>query len=298
MQRSKFPYTAHSSAKVIRHAVSIDERRAKFRQDLMSGQKDQDQKDTETPANSNSHDAPVSPATNPENEKPVVPQIAVELSSDEPQHLSQPLEEPEPVESCIEQSSDRRPSCYAGPVMTASTESLNGEPRPPLSNPRRRRQFSELNPRQDIQEVWFAGGHADIGGGWTQGSDERWMLSHAPLVWMVQEVERAGLKLHHGKVADLNCHADGVDEWGTRYEDEAARKHFYEALDTSCTTGRIHDCLTFKQGLPRLSVLAWSLMEYLPFRRMDLRPDGSWKVIRWYVAALHILDLFVPPLLT
>lgn len=36
MQRSKFPYTARSSARVIRHAVSIDERRAKFRQDLIS----------------------------------------------------------------------------------------------------------------------------------------------------------------------------------------------------------------------------------------------------------------------
>ena len=36
MQRSKFPYTAKSSARVIRHAVSIDERRAKFRQDLIS----------------------------------------------------------------------------------------------------------------------------------------------------------------------------------------------------------------------------------------------------------------------
>lgn len=37
MQRSKHPYTARSSAKVIRHAVGIDERRAKFRQDLVSG---------------------------------------------------------------------------------------------------------------------------------------------------------------------------------------------------------------------------------------------------------------------
>lgn len=39
MQRSKFPYTARSTAKVIRHAVAIDERRAKFRQDLVSGSK-------------------------------------------------------------------------------------------------------------------------------------------------------------------------------------------------------------------------------------------------------------------
>jgi uncharacterized protein (DUF2235 family) len=36
LQRSKFPYTARSTAKVIRHAVAIDERRAKFRSDLIS----------------------------------------------------------------------------------------------------------------------------------------------------------------------------------------------------------------------------------------------------------------------
>lgn len=39
MKRSKFPYTARSTAKVIRHAVAIDERRAKFRQDLISERK-------------------------------------------------------------------------------------------------------------------------------------------------------------------------------------------------------------------------------------------------------------------
>src|SRR2546421_137487 len=39
MQRSKYPYTARSSSKVIRHAVAINERRARFRQDLItSGQ--------------------------------------------------------------------------------------------------------------------------------------------------------------------------------------------------------------------------------------------------------------------
>ena len=37
MGRTRFPYTAKTSAKVIRHAVSIDERRAKFRVDLISG---------------------------------------------------------------------------------------------------------------------------------------------------------------------------------------------------------------------------------------------------------------------
>lgn len=39
MERSRFPYTARTSARVIRHAVSIDERRCKFRQDLISEHK-------------------------------------------------------------------------------------------------------------------------------------------------------------------------------------------------------------------------------------------------------------------
>jgi uncharacterized protein (DUF2235 family) len=45
--RSGFPYTARTSTKVIRHAVSIDERRAKFRVDLISDRtlKEQDEED-------------------------------------------------------------------------------------------------------------------------------------------------------------------------------------------------------------------------------------------------------------
>lgn len=35
MTRTKFPYSARSSARTIRHAVSVDEHRAKFRQDLL-----------------------------------------------------------------------------------------------------------------------------------------------------------------------------------------------------------------------------------------------------------------------
>jgi len=32
-------------------------------------------------------------------------------------------------------------------------------------------------------------------------------------------------------------------------------------------------------------------MEYLPFRRMDLRPDGSWKPIRWPLPAGETRDI-------
>jgi hypothetical protein len=37
---------------------------------------------------------------------------------------------------------------------------------------------------QDIEEVWFPGAHADIGGGWDM-PDGEFPLSQGPLVWMV-----------------------------------------------------------------------------------------------------------------
>ena len=40
------------------------------------------------------------------------------------------------------------------------------------------------NSGQDIEEVWFPGCHGDIGGGWDLPPDEE-PLSHGPLVWMV-----------------------------------------------------------------------------------------------------------------
>lgn len=61
---------------------------------------------------------------------------------------------------------------------------------------------------------------------------------------------------------------------------ETLRKSdFQETLFRAATKGVLHDCLKFKNGLGVGSVLSWRMMEYLPFRRMDLRPDGSWKAI-------------------
>lgn len=63
-------------------------------------------------------------------------------------------------------------------------------------------------------------------------------------------------------------------------EPEASQKsEFQQTLHRAATRGIIHDCLEFNNGLGVGSVLSWKMMEYLPFRRMDLRPDGSWKAI-------------------
>jgi hypothetical protein len=174
---------------------------------------------------------------------------------------------------------------------------------------------------QDIHEVWFPGCHADIGGGWKLQGGELWALSHAPLVWMVQEAHKAGLELDERKMKQFQCLEEFDGDYtpiqetignrrGSRISQQpghddpdayrtgpnekqrsAASRDFWHALHTSSTKGLLHDCLEFKQGLPHTSVISWRIMEWLPFRRMDLQDDGSWKPIRWPLPRGEVRDV-------
>ena len=64
-----------------------------------------------------------------------------------------------------------------------------------------------------------------------------------------------------------------------------------EFLERAYTRGKIHDCLQFNNGIGRISVLGWNAMEWLPFRRMDLRPNGSWKAISWPLPRGEVRDI-------
>ncbi len=145
MQRSKFPYTARSSAHVIRHAVSIDERRAKFRQDLISQAKpdhamlyrrhhrkhhrDEHLHDEET-HNDDHH-----------NEK----------DTDEPRGRRDTLAPPENFRNPHETAGVRTlsPNYSCSNVSVQSTDPIHTQ------DP-----WDEDEGEQDIQEVWFPGCHA------------------------------------------------------------------------------------------------------------------------------------------
>ena len=66
---------------------------------------------------------------------------------------------------------------------------------------------------------------------------------------------------------------------------------FHQALIDSATTSTMHDCLMFGGGLKAGGVLWWNFMEYLPFRRMDLQPDNSWKSISWPLPKGEVRDI-------
>jgi hypothetical protein len=250
MQRSKYPYTARSSAKVIRHAVAINERRAKFRQDLItSGQLEnqesrlqglhrydiglgsphqqsspeilpkgqengveatqhppllvvnlpsreegkEDFQDTQLDHdNMDTHSeltAPVLTRSIENLAKLVITRSAEDLEQSQRYDLNVPAtntdirgeSKAEPMVTTsmedVQNHATSQPPKHAHPFHTNSSH-----PHPAFPHkPEHLRGFSTQKKPQDIEEVWFPGCHADIGGGWAKDEGEKWQLSHMPL---------------------------------------------------------------------------------------------------------------------
>jgi uncharacterized protein (DUF2235 family) len=375
MQRSKFPYTARSSAKVIRHAVGIDERRAKFRQDLISGPRPHgkehkrhrhhlDPRRFEHHLMARHADAHHHLHVRHQdhhhevNADPEVPAITVNDNSEVPQNGDADPGAPVPnfefpgwgpstgesyyhtPHHSSHQGSENNAGEKGGQRYRAPSPRRTGlvvpKPAPSVDDlqsvrsgqsgnlsiqvPSQYGDESDEEDDQDIHEVWFPGCHADIGGGWKLEGGEMWALSHAPLVWMVQEARKAGLELDERKMKQFQCleefdgeytpiqeeiaarqssqcvenHGDNPDAFRISPDEKgrsAASRDFWHALHTSSTKGSLHDCLKFNQGLPHMSVLSWRIMEWLPFRRMDLQEDGSWKPICWPLPRGEVRDV-------
>jgi uncharacterized protein (DUF2235 family) len=90
---------------------------------------------------------------------------------------------------------------------------------------------------QDILQVWFAGVHGDIGGGYPERESA---LSKYPLIWMIEEAVKCGVTVNPQNVNQL---AWGVQRKGSPYS--------YVAPDFR---GELHDSMSW----------AWRILEYIP----------------------------------
>ncbi|CAK7199862.1 hypothetical protein SEUCBS139899_002548 [Sporothrix eucalyptigena] len=384
MERSKFPYTARSSAKVVRHAVSIDERRAKFRQDLVyqsSGNSSKKHRDTRQVLHDvhekyrarrhslqaamssaihrdgngrRSHDQDHDDDNGHNGEKEKRGRKASRLS--------------DVTESANgEEGSDdvENPAPYRAHSRSLSRESqMRGDDVSEYSVSSHAHYDDDDDAPQDLTEVWFSGDHADIGGGWeiTPGTKS---ASHIPLTWMVREAMRAGLTFDAEKVVAMGCSDVLENQWGPNMEEEKVappamlspsaalnvpavvapddapqpmppnirinsqdetlaggsqatagssvdstkakeadaspetpidirlstpRSQFHDML-YKAHMAPIHDSLEYGKGLHFMTVNSWKIMEYMPFRRMDLQADGSWKPIRWPLPCGEVRDV-------
>ncbi|TLD05098.1 uncharacterized protein PgNI_09089 [Pyricularia grisea] len=299
---SKFPYTARTSAKVIRHAVSIDERRAKFRQDLIYQSRSEDNGDKKenrleqklhhmrdkyrchhnklrnVPDPRSSLDGEADPPRG----RRVSKQLDDEDKNEQERHLSPGLSMEQPERYRIRSRSRSR--SLAPSMRHADFTDI------PDASDVEDGFDSEDETDQDIDEVWFSGGHGDVGGGWSVKPGEG-NASHVPLAWMVREAMRAGLTFDMEKVVSMGCAGPNCQRPPQRVPNirvNSIPQSSITLTDTETAVGYgehhtapIHDSLAFNGGLTHMATLSWRLMEWLPFRRMDLQPDGSWQPIRW-----------------
>lgn len=98
---------------------------------------------------------------------------------------------------------------------------------------------------QDVKEVWFAGGHGDIGGGYPENRSE---LAKVPLAWMIREAKERGV-LFRTQSVNAVVH-------GTREDDD------HVAPNPLATA---HETLT----------LAWKPVEIIPRRKPKLSKRSS-----------------------
>ena len=104
---------------------------------------------------------------------------------------------------------------------------------------------------QDILQIWFAGVHSDVGGGYPEPESG---LSKITLQWMIDHAEANGLLVDSAKKNS----ALGVTN---------------PAMCKPSFMGRIHNSLTG----------AWWILEYIPRRHMDMTlnpPQWKWKIPR------------------
>ncbi|NTG04945.1 DUF2235 domain-containing protein [Agrobacterium rhizogenes] len=98
---------------------------------------------------------------------------------------------------------------------------------------------------RDIKQIWFAGVHCDVGGGY---KDEESGLSRIALKWMIEEAEANGL------LVDPQRRADVLDERTT---------------GSAKPTCKIHNSLTWK----------WWPAEFVPKRHYDKDTDSKgWRI--------------------
>lgn len=114
--------------------------------------------------------------------------------------------------------------------------------------------FAPESKPQDIDQVWFAGVHSDVGGGYPEADSG---LSKFPLAWMINEAEKHGLQIHK---QTFNRLVLGEGENNNKYvEPDAGAK--------------IHKSLT----------LGWWITEILPKRKKWREWSNRWAVlVFWY----------------
>lgn len=131
--------------------------------------------------------------------------------------------------------------------------------------------FSKTNNSdpQDIQQVWFAGVHADVGGGYPELESG---LAKFPLLWMIGEAVAHGLAVHTQAVNQL---AWGVQRQGSPFS-YVAPDITRDPHQSLTTAWRVLEWLPKSDRYKEWKLLRSVLGHYIPNAEPRLVPEASW----------------------
>jgi uncharacterized protein (DUF2235 family) len=129
-------------------------------------------------------------------------------------------------------------------------------------------------PSSDFKEVWFAGNHCDVGGGYNLQKGQKHLLSDTPLNWMIQEV------LH------LECSDSKLEFQTTNVEDAMRAESVFPGKEEPGTnawvvrrrTNQPHDSLWFGHASAFAMVFFWWIL--------GMRPPISFFPLNWLLPLL------------
>ncbi|KAI4152151.1 MAG: hypothetical protein LQ341_000764 [Variospora aurantia] len=136
----------------------------------------------------------------------------------------------------------------------------------------------------NFKEVWFAGAHGDIGGGWPLVKDETRTLSNLPLKWMLDEIRDLPETDHKLKFKpDMDRCLDRKVNVSSKDIDEFILKEDIENTDPIFP--KPHDELKFRRAksgyMSMVATAFWRLIEYIPlFSRLEYEEE-KWVVRRF-----------------
>ena len=155
----------------------------------------------------------------------------------------------------------------------------------------------------DLKEVYFAGDHSDVGGGWRPLEEEEYPTSHIPLTWMVNEAMRAGLTFNKEKIGPVSIRSnpsESASSSSSSLPSASCAAIHPPSVTTNTTTNtnatpaplqkaqrsQIHDSLDYDSG-KGLTTFFWRMLEYLPLKRPIVQPDGTIVHSRWHTRGLR-----------
>lgn len=184
-------------------------------------------------------------------------------------------------------------------------------PEPTIPSNVKRDEWTYVPPDRDyadVQEVWFAGCHADVGGG-SHSTRRNRSLSSIPLRWMIKEciLAKTGIQfdleyLKESVDFDFNGLLEEMGEKGVEVEDlgvgyEGLRGYADEVPPSivveSANGGSVQTCYARANGYPPdrcdnifdqlILVWLWWLIEFIPTLFTYQDAGGNWVRLRLYV---------------